>query len=352
MTRGLILVLTLISIAACAGRSREEQPVEPAPLPPQLPAFEQGVRALDKEQYSEAARIFDRLLVAKPATEHDLVTTFNAGAAYEGMGNCLKASDRYREVTRGSAGKFTRLEAVAFFRLSLMYECLGQDVKAIAALLDAKKRGRELPFATLNAEIPARLAASYSRLGNQKKALEYFALANKGLKKIVSEESGKKQQEILGQSLFLMGQLNPAQRRAEGDAKGFLQGLSMQQPHLLQAVELRHPVWSRKAADDLNLAYDNLFKFKFSDPDAQNEYFVRALQVVRELKRLKMPNETPEAADIFAKAEAAESRLNIEIAKVAESNKLTSEAEKRDSLKKTGRLVNPETPPKKPVKKR
>ncbi len=350
--RGLILLISLSLFAGCAGTPNEQLIADETPPPPQLPVFEQGVRALEREQYADAARIFDRLLVAKPATEHDLVTTFNSASAYEGLGNCAKAVDRYREVARGSAGKFQRLESLAYFRLSLMYECLGQDVKAITALLDARKRGRELPFATRHAEIPARLAAAYARIGNRKKALEYFALANKGLKKIVTEETGKKQQDILGQSLFLMGQLNPGQRRAEGDPKAYLQGLSMQQPHLLQAVELRHATWSRKAATDLDVAYDNIWKFKFTNPEAQNDYYVQAIQVVRELKRLKMPNEDAEVAAIFAKADATESRLNIEISKVVEGNRLTPEAEKREGLRREGRLVSPKVPAPKPTKKR
>lgn len=329
-----------ILIIACAP-TKKADPLPDDPTPPQLPVFEQGVKALEKEQYSEAARIFDRLLVAKPATEHDLAISYNSAAAYDGMGNCAKAAERYREVVRGSAGKFSSLESAAYFRLSLMYECLGQDIKAITALLDARKRKGSLSFATLNAEIPARLAAAYARLGNQKKALEYFALANKGLKRIVSEESGKRQQEILGQSLFLMGQLSPSQRRAEGDPILFLQSLSMQQPHLLQAAEVKHSVWSQKALADLGLAYSNLWKMVPTDPAKRNEFYVRSLQVTRELKRIRMPNEPPDVEVFFNTLDETERRLNTELAKIDESNKLTPDAEKRESLKKEGKLVNP-----------
>lgn len=340
----LFLFLTIALLGGCAGKPTGEPPAPEIVRPPSLPQFEQGTKALEKEQYGEAARIFDRLLVAKPAAEHDLVTTFNSGAAYEGLGNCTKASERYREVTRGSAGKFPRVESLAFFRLSLMYECLGQDVKAITALLDARKRGRDLPFSTRQAEIPARLAAGYARIGNRKKALEYFAQANAGLKKIVSTESGRQQADIFAQSVFLMGQLNPGQRRAEGDPIAFLQSLSMQQPHLLQAVESGHPIWSPKAAADLELAYDNIWKYKVADPAKQNEYLTQAMQVTRELKRIKMPNENAAAAAIFAKVDATESRLNLEIAKTGDTNKLTPEAEKREGLRREGRLVTPAKP--------
>ncbi len=339
-----LLTSLIVSLGACAAKPTQEPVAPEIPRPPGLPQFEQGVKALENEQYGEAARIFDRLLVAKPAAEHDLITSFNSGAAYEGLGNCSKAADRYREVTRGSAGKFGRVESLAFFRLSLMYECLGQDVKAVTALLDARKRGRDLPFTTRQAEIPARLAAGYARIGNRKKALEYFAQANAGLKKIVSAESGRQQADIFAQSVFLMGQLNPGQRRAEGDPVAFLQSLSMQQPYLLQAVESGHPIWSGRAAADLELAYDNIWKYKFSEPEKQSAFYTQALQVTRELKQIKMPNENAAAGAIFAKVDATESRLNIETAKVGETNKLTPEAQKREGLRRDGRLVTPAKP--------
>lgn len=355
MSRFLVLLVS-IGLAACASKKKPDDGLPPeVEVRSDLPQFSEGVKALDQERYAEAARIFDQLLVAKPATEHDLVTTYNSAAAYEGLGHCGKAGERYREVTRSSAGKFRGIEAMAFYRLSLMYECLGQDVKAVTALLDARKRGRHLPTSVMQTEIPARLAAAYARLGNRKKALEFFALANKGLKRLVSEQSGKRQQNTLGQSLFLMGQLNPGQRRAEGDPVTFLQSLSMQQPYLLQAVEVGHPVWSAKAANDLDLAYDNIWKYQLKDPEKQNDFFVRAMQVVREMKRLRLPNAEGAVAAVFNKVEATEARLNAEIARGGGLTKLTPEAEKREGLRREGRLVNPEradTLKKKPATKK
>jgi hypothetical protein len=67
--------------------------------------------------------------------------------------------------------------------MSIMYECLGQDTKAITSLLDARKRGKDLPFETQVAEIPGRLAAAYARMNNRTKALEYFNQASEGLRR-------------------------------------------------------------------------------------------------------------------------------------------------------------------------
>ncbi len=345
-------VILLFVLAACASKPKMDDDVlTPDPQAAKLPKFEQGLKALDQEHFKEAAAIFDKLLVSKPATELDLITLFNSGSAYEGLGDCKKASERYREVVRSSAGKYSNIEAQSFYRLSFMYECLGQDNKSVIALLDAKKRGSSLPYATLYAEIPARLAAGYARIGNRTKALEYFKLASQGLKKMVAEEQGHRQQQILAQSLFIMGQLNPAQRRAENDAISFLKGLSMQQPYLLQAVELNQQPWSQKAADDLETAYANIWKYKFSSEGARREFYIRGIQAANELNRIRLPKPDPAVDLIFKHVEEATSRLQTELAKIAETNRLTPEAEKREGLKRQGRLVDPK-PPKRPLSKK
>lgn len=346
-----ILPFLCLLLAACAsGKKEEEAPLAPA----DANAFEQGTRALDQERYAEAARIFDQLLVAKPATEVDLITTFNSGAAYEGLGNCHKAADRYREVVRSSAGKFQRVESQALYRLSLMYECLGQDPKAITALLDARKRGKELAPSVLQAEIPARLAAAYGRIGNRAKAMEYFAQANQGLKNILaSGPGGHRQINQFAQTVYLMGQLNPGQRRADGDGIAFLQGLSMQQPYLLQAVESGHSVYARKAAEDLDMAYDNIWKYKYNDPEKQRQFYTRGLQAAAELKRIRLPEKSDALLDqVFEKVESTERRLQTEIAKAPDLNRLTPESEKREGLKREGRLVDPNSLKPKPRKKK
>lgn len=334
----IILAILLCGLAACASKLPA---IDASDDEKGNPAFDKGLKALEKENYVEAAAIFDKILVAKPGSEADLVITYNSGAAHEGQGHCAKAAERYREVVRASAGKFKHLEGTSLYRLSLMYECLGQDPKTITALLDAKKRGKELPFETLQAEIPARLAAAYARIGNKQKAVEYFAEASEGLKKIVNRTQNHKQKELVARTLFLMGQLNSGQRSASVSPSSFMQSVSMQQPYLLQAVEMDHPVWSKKASDDLKLAYDIIWRFNIENPDQRRELYTRGLQSVQELRKIRLPNSNAEVNAIFAHLDATEGKLQTELAKVAEYNRLTPDAEGREGLKRQGKLVDP-----------
>lgn len=306
------------------------------------PGYDRGVKYLDMENYASAADEFDRLLVAKPAAELDLATTFNSGAAYEGLGQCGRAAERYREVARSSAGKFPRLEAQALYRLSLAYECLNENDKTVVALLDARKRAAELPMNIMRAELPARLAAAYSRVGNRELAIKYFTEASQGLKEVLaSGTSARAAKETVAKTLYAMGRLNAAQKRVEGNPVAFVQSLSMQQPYLLQAIELRFPQWTRRATEDLILAYENLLRYSIGDAAGRREYYVRILQVINELRRIRMPDAGPAEDDVFATVDKVEHRVRMYMSELGETTPLTPEAERRETLKQPGRLVDP-----------
>lgn len=326
----------LIILAGCASQKQVAGPSEE-----KVSEFDQGMRALERQDYDEAAQIFDRLLVQNPATELDLVVLYDSGAAYEGKGDCSRALERYRQVVRSSAGKFPRIEGEALYRSSLMYECMNQDPKAITSLLDAKKRGKGLPFETLNAEIPARLAAAYARIGNREKALHYFNQASRGLKQVVAQGGRGMQLERVSHTLFLMGRLSPTQRTAAVEPDSYLQSISMQQPYLLQAMELNNMTWSTHAQDDLKLAYDNIWKFKITEPEKKREFYTRALQSINELRKIRMPKSDARIDDVFLTLDRIQNQLQGELSRVAESNPLTPEAKKREGLRQEGRLVAP-----------
>jgi len=329
-----------LSLVACASSRVKDESIEKE-NDPRTAAFERGMKALEGEDYATAAELFDGILVARPGTEFDLIALYNSAAAYEGLGECARAGGKYREVVRSSATRFRRVEAQALFRLSLMYECLNQDAKAITALLDARKRGNELSNEIIGAEIPARLAAAYARMGNREKALQYFGEASRGLKALLaSPSSSKTQQETISRTMYFMGRLNSAQRNATASPTTYLQSLSMQQPYLLQAMELAHPVWGQKAYEDLHTAYANIWQFKIDNPDQRREFYTRALQNVAELRKIRLPNASAYADQTFAELDRTQTKLQNELALVAETNRLTPDAERREGLRRQGRVVD------------
>ena len=139
-----------------------------------------------------------------------------------------------------------------------------------------------------------------------------------------------------------MGRLNAAQRRGGGDPVTFLQSLSMQQPYLLQAIELRFPQWARRATEDLNLAYENAIRVNFGEPARRRDYYTRLLSVIGELRRIRMPDGGSQEDDVFATVDKVEHRVRMNLAEIGDTTPLTPEAERRGALKQSGRLVDPD----------
>lgn len=349
----MLRLLPILLLTACTTTA----PVNKASPPvseQKVNELDRGLKALEQENYAAAADVFDRILVQKPASEYDLVVLFNSGAAYEGLGNCTKALERYRQVVRSSVGKFERIEGQSIYRASLMYECLEQDAKAISALLDARKRKRDLPVEVLSAEIPARLAAAYARIGNRPKAIQYFTEASRGLKKLINQDGSGVQVERVARTLYLMGKLTTTQRDAEVDPLTFLSSISIQQPYLLQAVEMNHKAWSPRAAEDLQTAYDNVWRFQVQSPQARREFMTRVLQSINELRKIRMPRANSRVDGVFAMLDKTEIRVQNELMQMNDGgNPLTTEAERRQGLRREGRLADPsEASKKKPALKK
>jgi tetratricopeptide (TPR) repeat protein len=339
----LSLMIALI-VAGCASSPTGSNGA--APSESAQAKMDSGTKALSQENYGEAAQIFDAILVQNPASEFDLLASYNSGVAYEGLGECKKASERFRQVATGSANKFQRIEAEALYRLSMTYECLADDKKTISALLDARKRVKFLPHETADAELPARLAAAYARIGQRQKALEYFKEAGNGLKLALTQAGGttnKIQQQFAARTLYSMGQLTTSQRSLMLDAKSFLQSISLQQPFLLQAAEINVAPSSRKAADDLIFVYENMQKLTPNKEAEVRAFYELALQDIAEIKRIRLPNKGVMVEEIFNKIDVQESRIRQALMSQSEITPLTQDAERREGLKRQGRVVGPTT---------
>ena len=221
-----------------------QKPLNPNPAtvgstldPKLIEKFNEGVEALDNEEYKVAQGLFESLLQENPTSRFELVIQYNLAASYEGQGLCKKAGRRYRKVARSSLGKFKRLEAQSLYRLSFAYTCIGADEKAIVSLLDARRRKRHLQEEVAIAEIPARLASAYAQLGNRKKAKAFYSEARNGIQYLRSRYKEKQTlNDILAKTLFLMGRISPIENRVQMDSLEYLQGLEYLQAYLLEVI--------------------------------------------------------------------------------------------------------------------
>lgn len=356
MSRMLVILSSTVMVgcAVFSSNSNEPPPLPEAPVEQAvLEKFNSGLRALERERYKEAAEIFDKILVEHPTSEFELVTLYNSGAAYDGMGDCRTAGRRYRQLTRTSMGQFKRLEAQAFLRLSYAYECVGNNRMTIASLIDTMKRRDVLPEEMAQAEVPARLAAAYARSGNLVEAENYFAQAQRGLQVVQAKyKDSRKQQDILARTLFFMGKLNQDEVNLKVKEQTFFTNLRYLQPYLLKSVEMNSDEWSPRAAEQLKAAYNNVWtllrkaRSKSSTTSShearvvkkkQEEMAKQALQNIRELKEIRFPEKSPSTvvSSLFTHINNQERRLQSFLASNVQDLPLTKEAQKRQGLKRS-----------------
>lgn len=318
--------------------------------------LEQGLKKLDEEKPAEAARIFEKVLSKNPATEFDFVLLYNLGAARESMKDCRTAAEHYREVARGSAKKFLRIEAMALFRLSYTYECMGQDDKALVSLLDTRRRAKALQEDVAKSELPARIAAAYARSGNRVEAEKYFKEALNGVKYLQNKyKSSRVLADTLAQTLFYMGSSHVGEAEFLKNPIAQIKALELMQLYLLQAAELSSARWSGKAVDEILTNYARVWRFtekldgvETSDAairmrqkrQLNSDVLRETLRSVKILRAQRLPSriETGDVQRLFSKLEDEERKITSVLADLAQDTQLTPQAEKRQGLKAPGRI--------------
>lgn len=175
----------------------------------------------------------------------------------EGLGHWAESEKIYRDVYFKTMNNQPQIAALALYRLSFVYESLGDDLKTLTTLLDCKKYSDHLPEALAKATIPARLATAYIRLRHQNEALKYLALAQKGIDQLKSQNK-KITSSWLGNIYFQMGSISTNQLSNEN----YEQATDIQkmvQVYLLKAIMLNDPVWSERSVAQMKSTYQDLF---------------------------------------------------------------------------------------------
>jgi tetratricopeptide (TPR) repeat protein len=355
----LITILTII-ITGCshsdkkAGLSEVQAKQDSA-----IADFEKANRLLDENQHEEAAKAYDRLLVDYPGNQLDMVILFNSGIAHYQAKNCELAAERFRKVIRLSNTNYVSFKARALLRMSDVYTCLGQDNKAITNLIEIHRGRYSLPPEIVQAEVPARLAGAYARIGNNKEAERYFKIAERGLIQIQNlMKESKKGREILAKTLFTMGSINQLNVQTMGSEDYFSTIVALQK-YLYKAIEYNDPSWSKQAFDQVMQAYQNSWQYIERVPLAENPDVAIAerQQKIEQLRvahlalyglkqlyseRIPDPNESEIVGLLLQKIKQEENKLKNFVATNIVGTSLTPEALKAESIRRVGRVLNPD----------
>lgn len=272
-------------------------------------SYRRGAEHLSSEKYDLALLEFEKHLQNQPASVWTQSAIFGSARALEGLERWTEAAERYRQVIHNTR-RAPNLQAMALYRLSFCREALGNDQETVAVLHDALTRSQHLPKEITMAELPARLAAAYARVGNFEKALSYYQSAEKGIYSLRRESAGKPLPSWLARTLFFMGNTSLRQATWE-DFETYLRPLGRTQVYLLLTTELSIEPWSQKAAHELVTTYQSLWNAIESvslpsgpDPviakrEIQEKQWRRAALVLETLEALKarVPPEEQKASD-------------------------------------------------------
>lgn len=304
---GMILSLSLLAGVSCASLNAKVKNVgrmlkivdEPGPrLPKEAPPrYRTAVQALEKQRFQDALDGLQEFLMKEPTSQWTQAALLNKGRALQGLERWSEAADVYRSVARNTL-EAPQLQALALYYLSFCLEATGEDREAVAALNDVVGRVANLPKEIAQAELPARMAAAYARVGNFEKALELYRQAESGIRVLKRSEAGKETPQWLAKTFYFMGHTT-ARYATWDDFEIHLRPLGRAQVYLLEAAEAATLPWAKKAADDLIEVYQNLWRVIETAPAAsesdpllaqralQEKQWERAILVQESLKELK-----------------------------------------------------------------
>jgi tetratricopeptide (TPR) repeat protein len=229
-------------------------------LPQEAPAaFRQAMKEFDQGEYGKAQRLFEDFIVAHPTSSWTQSARFHSGRALEAMSRWSEAAERYRLVADATGNRNApKLQAMALYRISHCREALGDDQHMVAALNDLLPRKSFLPREIAEAELPGRLAGAYARTGNFEKAVDFYMMAERGIRRLKSDPDEVLQPDWLPRTLFYMGAMS-ARSVGWEDFETALRPLARSQVYLLQTAELDAQPWAGQAADELMKIYGQLW---------------------------------------------------------------------------------------------
>ncbi|MEK2647141.1 tetratricopeptide repeat protein [Bdellovibrio sp. BCCA] len=258
-----ILIASVILLSGCASlfenRMSEE---EVAQIRAQKASEEAEVvnaeKVLEKARFEEARILFRDFQGRHSQSVFFQQARLGEAQSLEGLGRYQEAADLYRDIYLKTLKHQPEIAALALYRMSFAYEALGDDLKTVAALLDARRMGEHLPLEVAYAEVPARLAAAYARQNRENEALTYLNEAEKGISIVQQEKGANLRSDWLAKTYVQMGTVSTNQLSSDNFSE-FVQGQKLVQVYLIKALRLNDSAWSPRALSKLQETYRDLY---------------------------------------------------------------------------------------------
>lgn len=218
--------------------------------------LEQHQQGQDFEALLQGAENF---LMAYPYSLKIQRARFLKAGALEELGRWSEAVDTYKAISAMSAKAQPEISAKSLYRLSYVYEALGDNQRVIAILFEAAKYHQHLPPEVINAEIPARLAMIYAKENNSKEAQKWLGEAERGLKRTLETRTEPLTKKWLAELYYSMGSISTEQL-SKDNIETLIHGQAAVQKYLIHALQYNDPLWSAKALKRAKSTYLDLWK--------------------------------------------------------------------------------------------
>jgi len=242
-----------------------------APAPPPSPDIQEKVEMkaaqdlLDQGNFHEALESFSAFQKRHPQSHFYQAADLGQAEAWAGLAHWTEAAALYRNVYLRTVKDEPAIAAKAVYELSFAYEALGDELKTVGTLLDARKMKSYLPPEAALAEIPARLAMIYGKVDQEGPSLAYLKEADQGLDQVMKMKHTDLDKSWLAKTYFQMGSVSTNQLSVETFA-AFARGQKAVQVYLIRDLQLQDPVWSQKALLHLKATYGELYNTMMDMP--------------------------------------------------------------------------------------
>lgn len=337
--------------------NNEEKNVDPKIKAEQQASLEQADQKFISGAFAESEKSYNDFIARQPKSIFLARAQLGLARSLDQQSRWSESLPIYLELIERYRSKKPEIVAQSLFYVSSVYENLGREIEAWAAINESESLKSYLPKEKSTAELPARLASLAYRIGKKDEAAKYFKEAEKGFATLYSEdeEAPADKANIQMSSWYAMGSLS--NRNVNPDnLKAYIETLQMLQIFLLRAIEKNGP-WSDLSLQVLTKSYDAAWKVVI---ELQPQQGVDKLTASSELHQtqsrwMNVITESLQKLDQYAVVDENSSKTHQELKKYIDGMNLKSqrflvslppeslptlESQKRNELKREGQIVD------------
>lgn len=276
-------LLLFFFLVSCSSLKKSDNSVSnPMNVAPQdMVLFEKAFQDLGMENYTSVIPVFEKLAKKYQGSDLEWAALYNLASAYKELGQCEKAKKIHQKLIT-KAKKQTHLQPRVYLSLSYIYECLGQEEKALIALKEGLQYIRYLTEDIRLIEYPARLSLAYIRVGEnatglkiQKQVYQNLEIVKKKFRiSSAADENFSRYFYIIGRSHIHVEHIN---------LKKFLKMFMYYQAYLTQSLLLKDGKWSVKAENEISFLYRKMWAVLAKQPK-KNTYKIQVTKVLNQMR--------------------------------------------------------------------